>query len=60
MPAWSLLCLLTLPVGLKAMKGSLTFKSFEELIPAQGANVMIVLLIQLLIGVGYLIAHFTA
>jgi 1,4-dihydroxy-2-naphthoate octaprenyltransferase len=58
MPAWTLLALLTLPIGLKAMKGSLTFKSFEELIPAQGANVMIVLLIQLLIGVGYLIAYF--
>jgi 1,4-dihydroxy-2-naphthoate octaprenyltransferase len=59
MPAWSLLCLLTLPIGLKAIKGSLTYKSFAELIPAQGANVMIVLLIQLLIGVGYLIANFT-
>jgi 1,4-dihydroxy-2-naphthoate octaprenyltransferase len=59
MPAWTLLALLTLPIGLKAIKGSLTFKSFEELIPAQGANVMIVLLIQLLIGIGYLIAYFT-
>jgi 1,4-dihydroxy-2-naphthoate octaprenyltransferase len=65
MPPWTLLALLTLPLGMKAIKGSLTFpadpsdKSYEELVPAQGANVMIVLLIQLLIGVGYLIAYFT-
>jgi 1,4-dihydroxy-2-naphthoate polyprenyltransferase len=59
MPAWSLLALLTLPLGLKAIKGSLTFKALEELIPAQGANVMIVLLIQLLTGIGYVIAHYT-
>jgi 1,4-dihydroxy-2-naphthoate polyprenyltransferase len=59
MPAWSLLCFLTLPIGIKAIKGSLTYKSFAELIPAQGANVMIVLLFQFLMGVGYLIAYFT-
>jgi 1,4-dihydroxy-2-naphthoate polyprenyltransferase len=58
MPLWTLLCLLTLPIGIKAIKGSLTYGSFEKLIPAQGANVMIVLLIQLLIGIGYMIAHF--
>lgn len=58
MPIWCLLCLLTLPIGIKAMRGSLTYKSFAELVPAQGANVMIVLLIQLFIGVGYMIAHF--
>lgn len=60
MPVWTLLALLTLPIGLKAVRGALTFKSFEELIPAQGANVMIVLLIQLSMGVGYLIAHFAS
>lgn len=56
MPVWTLLALLTLPMGIKAISGSLTFKSFEELIPAQGANVMIVLLIQLLMAVGYVLA----
>ena len=60
MPIWTLLSLLTLPIGLKAIKGSLTYGSFEKLIPAQGANVIIVLLIQLLIGVGYMIAHYRA
>lgn len=58
MPAWSLLALLSLPFGLKALKTSLTFKSFEELIPAQGANVITVLMTQLFMGVGYLIANF--
>jgi hypothetical protein len=28
----------------------------EELIPAQGANVMMVLLTQLLLGIGYMLA----
>jgi len=56
MPYWSLLALLTLPVGLKAVKGAMTFKSMEELVPAQGANVMMVLLTQLLLGIGYMLA----
>ncbi len=59
MPVWTLLCLLTLPIALKAIRGSLNFKSFEEFIPIQGANVVIVLSIQFLIGLGYLIAYFT-
>ena len=57
MPAWTLLALLTLPIAFKAIKGSLTFKDTEELIPAQGANVMVVLLTQLLMGIGYILAH---
>jgi len=57
MPIWTLSALLTLPFGLKALKGSLTFKSMEELVPAQGANVMMVLLTQLLMGIGYILAR---
>jgi 1,4-dihydroxy-2-naphthoate octaprenyltransferase len=57
MPAWTLLSLLTLPFGIKAISGSLTFKSVSELAPAQGANVMTVLLTQLLMGIGYILAH---
>jgi 1,4-dihydroxy-2-naphthoate octaprenyltransferase len=55
MPYWSLLGLLTLPFGIKAIRGSFTFKALPELIPAQGANVAMVLLTQLLMGVGYLV-----
>ncbi len=57
MPGWTLLGLLTLPFGLKAIKGSLTFNSLPELIPAQGANVLTVLLTQLLMGIGFIIAR---
>jgi len=49
MPAWTLIALLTLPLGIKAISGSLNFKSFPELIPAQAANVMTVLMTQLLL-----------
>lgn len=56
MPYWTLIALLTLPFGIKAITGALTFKKPEELIPAQGANVAAVLLIQLLIGLGYMLA----
>ncbi len=58
MPSWTLLAILTLPFGLKAIKGALTFNEFEELIPAQGANIIVVLLTQLLLGVGYILARF--
>ncbi len=58
MPFWTLLAILTMPIGLKAIRGSLTFKSLEDLIPAQGANVAIVLLIQLFMGIGYTVAYF--
>ncbi|MEE9552818.1 MAG: prenyltransferase [candidate division Zixibacteria bacterium] len=57
MPVWTLLALLTLPLGIKAIRGSLTYKKLEELIPAQGANVMIVLGIQFLMGLGYVLAN---
>ena len=57
MPAWTLIALLTLPMAIKAIRGSLTFKRVEELVPAQGANVMVVLLTQLLLGVGFVLAH---
>jgi 1,4-dihydroxy-2-naphthoate polyprenyltransferase len=57
MPAWTLLSLLTLPFAIKAITGSLTFKSPTELTPAQGANVITVLLTQLLMGIGYILAH---
>ena len=57
MPVWTLLALLTLPVAIKAIKGSLTYKKLEELIPTQGANVMIVLGIQFLMGLGYVLAN---
>ena len=57
MPIWTLLGLLTLPFAFKAIKGSLTYKTVEEIIPALGANVIVVLLTQLFMGIGYILAH---
>lgn len=59
MPYPVLLALLTVPTALKAVKGALKdYDKFEELIPAQGANVQTVLGTHFLLAVGFLIARF--
>lgn len=58
MPIWTLLGLLTLPFGVKAIKGSFRHKELDQIMPAMGSNVIMVLLTQLLIGVGYILAIF--
>jgi 1,4-dihydroxy-2-naphthoate octaprenyltransferase len=59
MPLPSLLGLITIPFGFKAIKTSIkNYDKREELLPALGANVVVVLATQLLIGTGYLIATF--
>ncbi len=55
MPIWALLALLTLPFAFRAARGALAHRDVEELVPALGANVAVVLLTQLLLGAGYLI-----
>ncbi len=57
MPLPSLLGLLTIPSGIKAIKISIkNYDKREELLPALAANVVVVLATQLLMGIGYLIA----
>ncbi len=57
MPQWSLLGLLTLPIAARAMKGALKdYDDIEKLVPAMGANVMVVLVTQFLLSAGYLLA----
>jgi 1,4-dihydroxy-2-naphthoate octaprenyltransferase len=56
MPVWTLLALLTLPLAVKAIRGSFKSDDMASLGPAMAANVMVVLLTQLLLGVGYLLA----
>ncbi|MFH1169107.1 MAG: prenyltransferase, partial [Chloroflexota bacterium] len=56
MPAYTLLALLTLPFAIKAIRGSRQHQDMNRLVPAMASNVMIVLLIQLLMGIGYLLA----
>lgn len=55
MPLFALIALLTLPFGGKAIIGALNYQEEAELIPALGSNVLVVLLTQLLLGIGYII-----
>jgi len=57
MPVFSLIALLTFPFALKAIKGALHYEDESKLIPALGSNVLFILLTQLLLGFGYLIAR---
>jgi 1,4-dihydroxy-2-naphthoate polyprenyltransferase len=57
MPAWTLLGLLTLPLTIKAIKGAFQHDDASKFMPGMAANVMTVLLTQLLIGIGYILAH---
>lgn len=57
MPAFSLLALLTLPMAVKAIQGALKHNDDSRLLPALGSNVMVVLLTQLLMGIGYILAR---
>lgn len=57
MPVFSLLALLTLPFAIKAIRGALHSEDMNKLVPAMSNNVLVVLLTQLLMGVGYLLAE---
>ncbi len=57
MPKWTLLGCLTLPMAIKAITGSFAHDSIEKFIPAQGANVMVVLLTQLFLAVGFILSY---
>jgi len=56
MPAFSLIALLTLPVALKSIQGALRYQEEARLLPAMAGNVLVVLLTQLLLGIGYILA----
>ena len=55
MPPFVLLGLLTLPLALKAVKGSMHYNDMDQLVPGMASNVMVVLLTQLLMAIGYII-----
>lgn len=56
-PVWTLLAMLTLPFGIKAIRGALLdYKDFKKFTPAQGANVIVVLGTQALFALGFFIA----
>ena len=56
MPLFSLIALLTLPLAIKAIQGALKPQEISKLIPAMASNVQVVLLTQLLLGIGYILA----
>ena len=56
MPVFALIALLTLPFAVKAIKGAINDKDSDMLVPAMAANVLVVLVTQLLLGVGYILA----
>ena len=55
-PAWTLIALLTLPVAAKAIRGSLKPTDRDGQISAMSNNVIVVLVTQVLLGVGYILA----
>ncbi len=57
MPTLSLLGLLTLPLAIKAIQGALKHQEMDKLVPAMANNVLVVLLTQLLMGIGYILAR---
>ena len=57
MPTPSLIAWLTLPLALKAIRGALKHDDPSKLVPAMGNNVLVVLLTQVLLGLGYILAR---
>ncbi len=58
MPIFSLIALLTLPFAIRAIQGAMRYQDESKLMPAMANNVLVVLLTQLLLGIGYLLAGF--
>ena len=56
MPIFSLIALLTLPFAIKAIQGALKYQELAKLVPAIANNVLVVLLTQFLLGIGYILA----
>jgi 1,4-dihydroxy-2-naphthoate octaprenyltransferase len=56
MPRFSLIALLTIPFATKAIRGTLKSEDMSKLMPAMASNVLVVLLTQLLLGIGYILA----
>lgn len=56
MPVHTLIALLTIPFAVKAIQGALNYQDPGKLIPGMANNVLVVLVTQLLLGIGYLLA----
>lgn len=57
MPGWALISFATVPLAVKAIQGAIKrHNTVEEIIPSLGVNVMVVLLTQALLALGYWIS----
>jgi 1,4-dihydroxy-2-naphthoate polyprenyltransferase len=56
MPLFCLIALATLPFAVRAIRGALRYQDESKLMPAMANSVLVVLLTQLLLGIGYLLA----
>jgi 1,4-dihydroxy-2-naphthoate octaprenyltransferase len=59
-PLYALLVLLTLPLAIRAVRGALNYADMCQLVPGMANNVLVVLLFQLLLGIGYILGIFLA
>lgn len=56
MPPFTLIALLTVPFAVKAIKGALKYDDMSKLMPGLANNILVVLVTQLLLGIGYILA----
>jgi 1,4-dihydroxy-2-naphthoate octaprenyltransferase len=57
MPVFCLIALLTIPFAVKAIQGALNYQDESKMIPGMANNVLMVLVTQLLLGIGYILAR---
>jgi len=56
MPAFTLLSFLTLPLAIRAMNGALNYERTGVILPAMMSNVLVVILTQAFLGIGFIVA----
>lgn len=57
MPPFSVIALLTLPFAVKAIQGAINYQDLGKLVPGMANNVLVVLVTQLLLGIGYILSR---
>jgi 1,4-dihydroxy-2-naphthoate octaprenyltransferase len=57
MPVFCLIALLTLPLAIKAIQGALKPENMKRLVPAMANNVLVILVTQLMLGIGYILGR---
>jgi 1,4-dihydroxy-2-naphthoate octaprenyltransferase len=55
MPIYALIALFTIPFAIQAIKGARNYNDMKKLVPGLASNVMVVLLTQLFLGIGYIL-----